>query len=446
MALLAMGLAAACVSLGLDRPSLSALWQASSIASPALRTTGQVPKPLWHARRAGAARGPGAHIVPALKAGARDPLSVDRPDLTASHGLLQLWHGPLLLLALSMALVVGGRWLRRARSVALAALAGVPSAMPCRLQSVELNGQVHQLPVYGTVRPGQTMTVVIPGNPGQGEYYQSMCRGLEERFGLSAIALSYGNFGQTPPPGGVLSIHSEAELKRLQLRQLVEEEGCKLRLVGHSIGAWVVLECLRDPVLRAATVDVHLLFPFLARNDFNATQRLIATLLALPPAHWVVLALVWLLCLLPRAVRRLLLGLADPTMSSEAQQLTLDTLLAKPWLAKSVLTMGQTEFVALDSSNAPLAAASAQIQSLCDQDIPVHAMYAPNDHWGPLKQMAELNEAIRSPKYHPVLVDVGHAYVTNAQDVLEVLAAWPLPARPTAPVPGSAMSPSPTLS
>ena len=243
---------------------------------------------------------------------------MDRPDLPASHAPLQLRHGPLLLLALGAALVAGGRWLRRSRTLSLAALAGVPSAMPCALQSVELDGQAHELEVYGTVRPGETMTVVIPGNPGQGAYYHSMCRGLEERFGLSTVALSYGNFGRTPPPGGVLSNHAEAELKRLQLRRLVEEQGCTLRLVGHSIGAWVVLECLRDPVLRAATVDVHLLFPFLARNDHDAPQRLIATLLALPPAHWVVLALAWLLCLLPRAVRSLLLGLADPTMSSEA--------------------------------------------------------------------------------------------------------------------------------
>ena len=97
--------------------------------------------------------------------------------------------------------------------------------------------------------------------------------------GTPTIALSYGNFGPTPPPGGPLSIQEEAELKRLQLRKLVEKRGCRLRLVGHSIGAWIVLQCLEDPLLRSATEEVVLQFPFVARNEESSTQQFINILL-----------------------------------------------------------------------------------------------------------------------------------------------------------------------
>ena len=302
---------------------------------------------------------------------------------------------------------------------------GNPSNMPCSVQSISLKGQIHELMVYGTIKRNRVMTIVIPGNPGQGEYYQKFCLGLCEQHGYDTISLSYGNFGCTPPQGGVLSIEIEAELKRLQLRALVEDQGCTLRLVGHSIGSWIVLECLKDPLIRTATVGVHLLFPFLACNERSWKQQTIGRLLALPVAHRVSLGLVRMICILPWAVRRLLLGLNDPEMMEEVKQATLKGILAKPWMARSIFEMGHTEFLALHAAYKTLKAAATQIQALGDQGIPVHAMYAPSDHWAPSWQRDELDAAVQSPQYHSALVPVSHAYVVYSHDTATVLSAWP---------------------
>ena len=53
------------------------------------------------------------------------------------------------------------------------------SVMPRRVDRLQYKGCPYDMEVFGTVRDGCAMNVVIPGNPGQAAYYQKFCSGLE---------------------------------------------------------------------------------------------------------------------------------------------------------------------------------------------------------------------------------------------------------------------------
>jgi len=306
-----------------------------------------------------------------------------------------------------------------------------------RTQRIELDGVTHPLCIFGDPAavgaPLAVLVVVIPGNPGLGDFYGPLCAALDTA-GSPSIALSYANFGTTPPPNGVLGIAAEAELKRRQLRALVQDHGCRLVLVGHSIGAWIVLQCLEDPALRSSTAAAVLVFPFIARDDRSPDQQRIGGLVARPIVRTVLSLFARGLCALPSALKRLLVAVATRRrpMSAQAREVAVGTLLTHPFHARAVMEMAATEFDLLDSRNDPLGTAARQIQTVCDEGIPLTALYAPDDHWGPLHHKAHLDTAIHSPLYHSLILEVDHAFPTFDADTRLVASALLTALRPPA--------------
>jgi hypothetical protein len=130
---------------------------------------------------------------------------------------------------------------------------------------------------------------------------------------------------------------------------------------------------------------------------------------------------------MPMGFRKLVLSVVEPSLSKNAREITLDTTLSQIFYAKSTIEMGLSEFEILDTENRPLVAAAAQIESLCTDEIPVTALYAPDDHWAPLWQKEVLDRSINAPLYRSFLVDASHAYPAYTACSEAVVKAWGAP-------------------
>lgn len=159
--------------------------------------------------------------------------------------------------------------------------------------------------------PGPVHVVVVPGNPGCAAYYDDfaahLCRKLEARgragSAVTCVSLAGHSASFVDSPRGLRE--QVAQLAGV-LRGLTGPGAPRTAVVGHSIGAWIVLEALRElegdgeggrP--GSAVAHVGLLMPFL-ETTANGTQGFLRRFTRFPAVFGLAF---WALSLLPRRAK-----------------------------------------------------------------------------------------------------------------------------------------------
>jgi len=225
----------------------------------------------------------------------------------------------------------------------LAACASVLACGAVRMSSETVRGRDFEVLKVSPATASQRKVILIPGNPGLVEYYREVGTELSRLLAAPVVVVGYRGFLMEPERAWP-SFDLEAQIAHA--RRVVNEE-CRgadaVALVGHSIGALVVLDLLRTTAnVRAAAA----LMPFVAANDADPSYSRKKAIAGVPGVAAVLAVLAACLRRLPTALRArvlALLGFATDHMSPSARALTLDQMTA-PANFHQYVAMGASEF------------------------------------------------------------------------------------------------------
>ncbi|XP_075161529.1 lipid droplet associated hydrolase sturkopf [Haematobia irritans] len=121
------------------------------------------------------------------------------------------------------------------------------------------------------------IAICITGNPGLPGFYSEFCETVHERLEKKIPVWVIGHVGHDDPPENSLrevpQLKGNEEIFDLdgQIRHKTEfiekyvPENVKIHLMGHSIGAWMVLQLLQKQSIRKRVKKCYLLFPTIER-------------------------------------------------------------------------------------------------------------------------------------------------------------------------------------
>ncbi|XP_013112718.1 lipid droplet-associated hydrolase [Stomoxys calcitrans] len=121
------------------------------------------------------------------------------------------------------------------------------------------------------------IAICITGNPGLPGFYTEFCDTVHERLEKKIPVWVIGHVGHDDPPENSLrevpQLKGNEEIFDLdgQIKHKTEfiekyvPEHVKIHLMGHSIGAWMVLQLLQNESIRKRVKKCYLLFPTIER-------------------------------------------------------------------------------------------------------------------------------------------------------------------------------------
>lgn len=276
-----------------------------------------------------------------------------------------------------------------------------------------------------------TITLVIPGNPGVVSYYTEFCRDLcRELHHHSAVwAISHScHTEKDPTPNS--TVEREVTHKVMFIRKFIPP-GLKLRLVGHSIGCQMILKALdqlkdqpetsnsaqqsststsNNPSMQFDLGRSYLLFPTIERMSDTPRGVYVWPLLAyfwwLPPFIGSCLSI------MPKFVQNKLVRmfLSDgfgSTLPLEAVESTICT--ARPDMMRNMLDLAYDELVTVTALDA--AAVSRHKDSLV-------FYYGSNDSWCPVEFREELQHRVPGVLAYLCQRGIDHAFVLRWSSVM----------------------------
>eukprot|EP01023_Acetabularia_acetabulum_P027854 TRINITY_DN2635_c0_g1_i5.p1 TRINITY_DN2635_c0_g1~~TRINITY_DN2635_c0_g1_i5.p1 ORF type:complete len:340 (-),score=24.70 TRINITY_DN2635_c0_g1_i5:510-1529(-) len=269
----------------------------------------------------------------------------------------------------------------------------IPDLMHMHQRVVQANGlkaQLFGLYAAQQLKP-QKIVLIVPGNPGQGLFYvryvQHLHVSLEGRCDVFVLTLP--GFESKPIHGKTrrfsLQNHIEtvSELV-LELRSEAIDDNLPVSLIGHSIGAYIILHA-SDNLLRHHNYRVHsliALYPFFRVDGSEQRQRATRFLCYYLP--FVVGIFVQACSYLPQHVLRWIFwGLK---FKSDCHNMESMLLLIRKHVALNALYMGMTEFRQLNGpTNWYL------LEQFQDR---LAVVAAPNDSWFNKQQYEEIQRKL----------------------------------------------------
>lgn len=119
----------------------------------------------------------------------------------------------------------------------------------------------------------KNIILVIPGNPGVPRFYEGFIKALNSKLASDTPVWVIGHAGHVQPPENLdiampgdhkwaecYSLTAQVQHKAEFIKKYVPEDA-HLHIIGHSIGAWFVLNLLKDSDIDRRIRRCYLLFP-----------------------------------------------------------------------------------------------------------------------------------------------------------------------------------------
>ncbi|KAF8072899.1 hypothetical protein HT031_000559 [Scenedesmus sp. PABB004] len=238
--------------------------------------------------------------------------------------------------------------------------------------------------------------LVVPGNPGLASFYGVLLRRLHAAFGGAADVEAVSHLGHDGAglagDGAAFCLDAQIEHKVALLRQHVLAPGRPPAVVlGHSIGAFMMLEAIRRAEAQGADParlpKVVLLMPFLATDWGSRRQRLLRWLSAHAPR---LAAAAGAVGAAPAWAQRALLALTQPGVEAHAAD-SIRQLMARG-VVHNAFHLAAHEFRDLDRPVdwEPLRRLGARAAVVC----------APRDMWLPDHHVEQLRSELPDTEVH----------------------------------------------
>lgn len=192
-----------------------------------------------------------------------------------------------------------------------------------------------------------TVFVMVPGNPGEPDFYTAMMEELFEASGrrMDCVVVGHAGHSRRCANGGrVFGLDEQVAHKVAFVRGLLERRpGARLVLAGHSVGAHIclrVMDALGPAEVRRSVAHACLLFPTVAQIRDTPNGRSMSAMFRTGP-RLAIAALAGALSALPERARRALVRLNVGAEHPEVVEAALHIL--DFWVVLNALHMAGTE-------------------------------------------------------------------------------------------------------
>ncbi|KAJ3163770.1 hypothetical protein HDU88_006262 [Geranomyces variabilis] len=268
----------------------------------------------------------------------------------------------------------------------------------------------------------KAVAVMIPGNPGLIQYYESFLQKLHsDCHGLDIVGVQHLGHSFAVSTRKTYSI-SEQVAHKLSLIEAVEKrwgQETPIVLIGHSFGCWVNVQIMKARP-DANVVKIVQLFPTLHSMAITPQGKIISWV-ALPIIREIPSLMVSLLrTLLPTApLFRSLVARFTTNQSPRDLDVTINNLL-------HCRTVRNTLYLAHDEMRTITTWKPEDLKHIIGRCT---FYYGTTDHWVPLHHAAMMTEAFPEADVQVCRDDLPHAFVMGYADVMAIKASqWILPA------------------
>ncbi|CAF1279398.1 unnamed protein product [Adineta steineri] len=258
--------------------------------------------------------------------------------------------------------------------------------METKQEILNINGISTHTYQLGNQSLSSKTIVIIPGNPGLGGFYIPFAHELYNLFNENISILVISQAGHSPPLKHCFTLNEQIEHKLQAIKQLVpNNSNHQLILIGHSIGAYMVLNMLDK--LENKLNRAFLLFPTIERmGESDAGQRFVRL-------YPILIYLLPFLCFITNILlpfdwlKRKIISYYFSQSPLNDREILIDTVLydlLNPLAIKNLLQMANEEMSVVKKRNDEI------IKRFLNK---LTFYYGTNDHWVPkeiAKQMKEI--------------------------------------------------------
>ncbi|XP_050357402.1 lipid droplet-associated hydrolase [Nymphalis io] len=266
---------------------------------------------------------------------------------------------------------------------------------------------------------GQDVVICITGNPGLTEFYIDFGSELYRSLQLPVCVLGhaghegncYNKSNESKNDLTLFDLQGQLQHKLDFIENHVSQTS-KIHLVGHSIGAWMIIELLqKNDKLMDKVLSVNLLFPTLQRMAESRNGIFVNNVFR--KFNWFILFLCKLLYVLPTLVFRYIVYLY--LMATSMPYYYCDTImqLVDPSVIEKVFFMAFDEMDTVKKLNR---------EGLNKIKHMTNVIYGNKDNWAPLEYMEDIK------KYQPYIQmtethNIEHAFVIKSSECVADMVA-----------------------
>ncbi|EFN75984.1 lipid droplet-associated hydrolase [Harpegnathos saltator] len=153
------------------------------------------------------------------------------------------------------------------------------------------------------------IVLVITGNPGIPGFYEDFIKAISSKLSSDTPVWVIGHAGHVQPPENLdIAMPSNKQWQdhyslTAQVQHKIEfiktyvPENAQLHLIGHSIGAWVILNLLKDPDINKRVKRSYLLFPTIEHMAESPNGKLFCNIISRTARILIILS--WIFSMFP---------------------------------------------------------------------------------------------------------------------------------------------------
>ncbi|XP_034830421.1 lipid droplet-associated hydrolase [Maniola hyperantus] len=252
----------------------------------------------------------------------------------------------------------------------------------------------------------ENVIMCITGNPGISEFYIDFASELYRCTSIPVCIIGHAGHEESLDKNNkhLFNLNDQL-LHKLDLIENHIDKNSKIHLIGHSIGAWMILELLqKHSQLDDRISSVNLLFPTIQKMAESRNGIFVNNVLR--KIYKFILFLATLLFLLPKHVLHCLIGMYLWIKSLPAKYNSAILKILNPDVVANIFYLAFNEMDTVKSLNTD---SIQRVKHL------TNVVYASNDGWTPLEYMEHLKQF--TPQLKMIeLHNVEHAFVLKSSE------------------------------
>lgn len=268
--------------------------------------------------------------------------------------------------------------------------------------------------------------ICITGNPGLPGFYTTFLSTIHEELGKKMPVWVIGQAGHDDPPESsdksVPVLKDNEKLFDLQGQiyhkaSFIERyvpQGVKIHLIGHSIGAWMILELLKTPSIKSKIQHCYLLFPTIERMAVSPNGRFFTTIF--PRLNFIAVWFYWFVSVLPTQLKIFLISIYFAIFRVPNTFIGTALKYAKPSVAEKVVFLANEEMKRVRD---------ADLETIENNKHLLKFYYGTTDGWVPVSYCTDLKARIPDIDADLCTRRIAHAFVLRSgPEMGYIVADW----------------------
>lgn len=268
--------------------------------------------------------------------------------------------------------------------------------------------------------------ICITGNPGLPGYYTKFLSTLHNNLNQSIPIWLIGHAGHDEPPkssirkvpplsGNESKFNLDGQIKhKIEFIEKYVPKNVKIHLIGHSIGAWMTIQMLKQTQLKERIQKCYLLFPTIERMAASPNGKFCTTLVF--PLYPILAFLTRILNLMPTFIRVLLISIYFWVFNVPRYFMGTTLKYLRPTVIESVVFLAKEEMQRVRELDAII---------INDNKKLLKFFYGTTDGWVPVSYYDNLRQAVQG--VDAVLDDqrIDHSFVLRQSvEVADKVGNW----------------------